>query len=318
VQENVAERPDSETAAAATAEANGAPNGQAHDETPVEPPQGGYKTKRGRAKSGGKGSAAATVAEALKLPKMKLATRKLKEIKVKNRVREDLGDIAGLADTIRTVGLLQPIVVNEETNELVAGERRFRALETLGVEETEVRLFTGDKSEAGMAEAIENIARKPFTPTESWNAAQVLEKALRKRFAAEGKGGGKHFPKGMGERDVLLGKYVGMDASTFGKLRQIMEAHQKAPKKFQKVVDDLEQTGSIDRSFKVVRQATQKSRPQVKESPADLRRRQCEETDKALGALVRLMDEIKIGSKYRATVDAIRKDIMAAMPKVVD
>ena len=48
------------------------------------------------------------------------------DIKIGKRHRRDMGDLKGLADSIATVGLLQPIGVTE-TNELVFGERRLRA-----------------------------------------------------------------------------------------------------------------------------------------------------------------------------------------------
>ena len=42
------------------------------------------------------------------------ATLKLSEIKVENRLREDLGDINGLAEAIRRFGLIQPVIINQE------------------------------------------------------------------------------------------------------------------------------------------------------------------------------------------------------------
>jgi len=44
------------------------------------------------------------------------------EIKVVDRARRDLGDVQALADSIKTLGLLQPPVVTQE-HVLVAGER---------------------------------------------------------------------------------------------------------------------------------------------------------------------------------------------------
>ena len=60
------------------------------------------------------------------------------EIQIKNRIRKDLGDIPGLANSIKENGLIEPIVlarVQEEdlvhTN-LIAGERRLTAMKSLG------------------------------------------------------------------------------------------------------------------------------------------------------------------------------------------
>ena len=52
-------------------------------------------------------------------------------IKVGSRFRRDLGDIDALAKSISTVGLLHPIVINEN-NELIAGVRRLEACKKLG------------------------------------------------------------------------------------------------------------------------------------------------------------------------------------------
>lgn len=53
------------------------------------------------------------------------------EIKVKHRIRQDLGDLTQLAESIRTHGLLNPIVINER-KELIAGERRLESVKRLG------------------------------------------------------------------------------------------------------------------------------------------------------------------------------------------
>lgn len=63
---------------------------------------------------------------------------KISEIKVKNRFRKDLGDLTSLKESIASVGLLQPIVIDEEGN-LIAGERRLRAFIELGKTEIDVK-----------------------------------------------------------------------------------------------------------------------------------------------------------------------------------
>ena len=53
------------------------------------------------------------------------------EIKIKKRVRKDLGDIEALKDSLRRYGLLSPITINTK-NELVAGQRRLESAKQLG------------------------------------------------------------------------------------------------------------------------------------------------------------------------------------------
>jgi ParB family transcriptional regulator, chromosome partitioning protein len=53
------------------------------------------------------------------------------DIKVGRRIRKDMGDIAGLAESIEDLGLLNPITVAAD-GRLLSGERRLRAAKLLG------------------------------------------------------------------------------------------------------------------------------------------------------------------------------------------
>lgn len=55
----------------------------------------------------------------------------ISDIKVGKRIREDMGDIQSLAESIEDLGLLHPIVVTPE-GLLLTGERRLRAAKLLG------------------------------------------------------------------------------------------------------------------------------------------------------------------------------------------
>lgn len=87
----------------------------------------------------------------------------IREIKVKDRAREDMGDITALADSIKAVGLLQPITLDENMN-LLAGERRLEAHKKLDRQTipavTRPARTKGDKAEI---ELFENIHRKDLT-----------------------------------------------------------------------------------------------------------------------------------------------------------
>ena len=56
---------------------------------------------------------------------------KIDDIKIKKRVRRNLGDMDALKESLRMYGLLNPITLNEN-NELIAGERRLQAAKALG------------------------------------------------------------------------------------------------------------------------------------------------------------------------------------------
>src|SRR5262249_20123630 len=63
--------------------------------------------------------------------------RAVHSIKVGLRHRRDMGDIDGLAKSISELGLLHPIVVNED-GLLIAGGRRLEAVKRLGWQDVRV------------------------------------------------------------------------------------------------------------------------------------------------------------------------------------
>lgn len=99
---------------------------------------------------------------------------------VDGRYREDLGDIAGLADSIRKVGLLQRIVVTPD-GRLVAGVRRLEALKSLGWHEIPVQVAHSLDSAAELlqAERDENVCRKDFAPLEIAAIGRTLEQYFK-------------------------------------------------------------------------------------------------------------------------------------------
>lgn len=97
------------------------------------------------------------------------------EIEFGERRREDYGDIAALAASIRRYGLIHPIVIDAEKH-LVAGGRRVEACTVLGYLEIEARDF-GDLTpeERREIELEENLRRKDLTPYEQ--ARELVRKA---------------------------------------------------------------------------------------------------------------------------------------------
>jgi DNA modification methylase len=94
---------------------------------------------------------------------MDCPTIKLSEIKIARRMRGELGDLSGLADSIRRNGLHEPVVL-DENNFLLAGERRYRAHEQLGMESIYfVRKSGLTEDQKAELEFEENYWRKKFT-----------------------------------------------------------------------------------------------------------------------------------------------------------
>jgi|GEM_PF-4726531 len=84
-------------------------------------------------------------------------------IAVKSHFRSDYGDIPGLMQSIATVGLYEPIVVNRDMH-LVSGERRLMALREL--KQQYVPVHINENSLPVVGRVLESILHKPYTQKE--------------------------------------------------------------------------------------------------------------------------------------------------------
>jgi ParB family transcriptional regulator, chromosome partitioning protein len=80
----------------------------------------------------------------------------------------DTDELDGLCESIKTHGLLQPVVVRQvgETFQLVAGERRLRAAKSAGKTEVPVVLVDFNDRQSFEAALAENIQRADLNPIE--------------------------------------------------------------------------------------------------------------------------------------------------------
>ncbi len=80
----------------------------------------------------------------------------------------DKEELSGLCESIRTHGVLQPLVVRPvgDHYQLVAGERRLRAAQAAGFTEVPVRVLDFDDQEVLEAALVENIQRADLNPIE--------------------------------------------------------------------------------------------------------------------------------------------------------
>lgn len=84
-----------------------------------------------------------------------------------------------LADSIGRFGVLQPIVVRENslasgTYEIIAGERRWRAAKLAGLTEIAAVVIDGDELKAAQVSIIENVQREDLNPVEEAMAYAAL------------------------------------------------------------------------------------------------------------------------------------------------
>jgi ParB family chromosome partitioning protein len=92
------------------------------------------------------------------------------------RTHMDETSLAELAQSIRSQGLLQPLVVRplEQGYELVAGERRWRAAQMAGLEKVPALVREVPDDSALVMALIENVQREDLNPMEEAAAIQRL------------------------------------------------------------------------------------------------------------------------------------------------
>jgi ParB family chromosome partitioning protein len=98
-----------------------------------------------------------------------LALSQLQAGKYQPRTRMDEGALNELAASIKTQGIMQPVLVRPVEGgryEIIAGERRFRAAQLAGLDEIPVLVREVDDQAAAAMALIENIQREDLNPLE--------------------------------------------------------------------------------------------------------------------------------------------------------
>ena len=101
----------------------------------------------------------------------------LKPGKYQPRTRMDQASLAELAESIKSQGVIQPVLVRKLADgsyEIIAGERRTRAARLAGLNEVPVVLREVEDHAAAAMALIENIQREDLNPLEEAQALQRL------------------------------------------------------------------------------------------------------------------------------------------------
>ncbi|HEY3230577.1 MAG TPA: ParB/RepB/Spo0J family partition protein [Roseiflexaceae bacterium] len=131
-------------------------------------------------------------------------------------VRENPGDVDGLAVTIAEHGLLQPLGVvpaGHGRYRIVYGNRRRAAALKLGLERVPCVLLDADDPHTLIQQLTENIQRQDLNDLEKARAFA----RLREQLSADGK------PHAEGELDELTGRTVGLTARTVRRYLSLLE-----------------------------------------------------------------------------------------------
>lgn len=184
----------------------------------------------------------------------------------KDRARKDLGDLSELAESMRTLGLLQPILVRPDGPgwEVVAGHRRLAAAQSLGWDQIFCVSATdlGDAVAALRAERDENTCRKDFTPSEAVALGLRLEELERpkakERMSEGGKGAQVAQPSRVTE---TVAPAVGMKPRSYEKARQVVKTANdpdetpEVREAAAEAVAEMDATGKVDGPYRKVQAA---------------------------------------------------------------
>jgi len=107
---------------------------------------------------------------------VQLSVRQILPNRYQPRLEFDDAKLDELAQTIRTHGVIQPIVVRRvgDAYELVAGERRWRAAQRVGLDYIPAIVRTLSEAQAASVALIENLQREGLTAIEEAVAYQQL------------------------------------------------------------------------------------------------------------------------------------------------
>ena len=116
-------------------------------------------------------------ADAASLPNS-LPLARLRAGKYQPRTRMDEGSLYELAESIKSQGVMQPILVRPLAEagqfEIIAGERRYRAAKLAGLAEVPVLVKAVPDEAAAVMALIENIQREDLNPLEEAQGLQRL------------------------------------------------------------------------------------------------------------------------------------------------
>jgi N6-adenosine-specific RNA methylase IME4 len=176
-------------------------------------------------------------------------------IRVGDRHRKDLGDIASLARSIAEIGLLHPIVIRPD-GALIAGGRRLAACTMLGWVDIPVTVV--DLENIIRGELAENTERKDFLPSEIEAIRRALlpveVPAARDRMIEGARVGKVSTPSRTRDR---IGAFAGVSGRTVEKIAAVVAAAEAQPERFGKLAADMDRTGKVNGPYARLRVAKQ-------------------------------------------------------------
>jgi len=161
----------------------------------------------------------------------------INKIKIGNRFRKDIGNLDELKDSIKNIGLLHPIVIDNK-NKLIAGYRRLLSFKQL--DKIDIPVTVIDIENIFKGECDENSIRKDFTPSESVTIYEALESYQgQKSLMSESDTSSKR---------KRASKILNISTDTLSKAKQVMESGRKD------LIEQMDRTGNVNKSYRYVKQ----------------------------------------------------------------
>lgn len=182
----------------------------------------------------------------------------ISQIKVGQRFRKELGSLNELKESIEEIGLLHPIVTDEQGT-LIAGFRRLEACKQLGW--THIPVHVVPLKDLLKGEFHENAVRKDFTCSEVVAIKRALEPQLKAEHPQ-----GKHNSSSAKFADErprnIIGKYVGLSGFQIEKAEKIVKAAEDKPEEFTKLLQSIDAgKTSIEYGYQQVKKAEKHNNP---------------------------------------------------------
>lgn len=263
---------------------------------------------------------------------------KVADIKIGERIRQELGNIDSLADSIQRVGLLHPVVVTED-GRLISGARRIVACIKLGWDDVPITTAHTLKEAVDLlqAERDENTERKPLEIKEVFALRKLLEPlekeaAERRRSQAPGQSqgtkkvsSGKLPEETKGEALEKVAEAVGISRSTLEHITKVEEAAEAEPDKFAAIAEEMHQTGKVDPAYRKMKKVKAKdAKGAAKPGSKGRRTRPCadpgKEVSKLTSTILKLVTSWQ-SNKFSEILDDLstpaKKDLANNLKKLV-
>lgn len=173
----------------------------------------------------------------------------ISKITIGERFRKDFGNLEPLKKSIQEIGLLHPVVVNED-NVLVAGERRLRSVQELGWDEVPITRINKSEIKERLEKVVkgehdENVVRKDFLTTEAVAIWKAMESYQGQQLPSESDGSCL-------EPRQRASEFLGMGTNKLSQAKQIVESGK------QDLIDSMDKTGNVSVAYKKLRKEREK------------------------------------------------------------